>query len=69
MLAETIRRLKREDTWKYFVEFFELEQSKLVSELQSGSVNDLTRLAVINSQLDLLDRIKGLDSWAEKSVK
>ena len=67
MLAETIRRLKREDLWKYFVEFLELEQSELVSELQSGSVNDLTRLSVINAQLEILDRIKTLDSWAEKS--
>ena len=66
MLISTVQRLRRDDLWKYFIEFFEEQQNELLTELQSGSVKDITRLEVINSQLQLWDRLKGLDDWATK---
>ena len=66
MLINTVERLKRDYLWKYFIEFFEAQQNELVTELQAGSVKDITRLEVINSQLQLWERLKGLEEWASK---
>jgi hypothetical protein len=67
MLSSTVARLKREDLWKHFVEFFEERQGDLVTELQSGSVKDLSRLESINSELGIWERLKNLDAWVDKS--
>jgi hypothetical protein len=69
MLESVIIRLKKDLLWKHFVEFFEAEQAKLLTELQSGSVKDLERLNLINSHLELFERLKNLDQWAAKSAK
>lgn len=66
MIVQIVERLKKDGQWQYFIDFFTSQQDKLIADLRSGQVNDLNKLAVINGQLDLLDRLKTLDSWSAK---
>jgi hypothetical protein len=67
MLSSIIVDLRKHDHWQFFVQFFQAQQNELLLELQSGSVKDITRLEVINAQLETFERLKNLDAWADKS--
>jgi len=67
VLSNVVKDLRKHDHWQFFVQFFQKQQDDLVAELRAGNVKDITKLEVINSQLELFERLKNLDAWSEKS--
>lgn len=67
MIAQLIDRMRKEDTWKYFEEAYSQMQDEIIRDMRAGNIKTTEQLMVANSQLDLLERVKNLDSWSSKS--
>lgn len=67
MIEHIVARMKKDGEWQYFTAIYDQMIDEIISDMRSGNIKTTEKLLEANVQLDLLERVKNIDSYSGRN--